>query len=295
MELLQEQLKAKKAGISYATLTVAETEGTSPWNVGKKMLLLEDGSTFGTLGGGRLERQALDEAARAIKDRESFFRRYVHTPTYEEPGLGCSFKVSLLVEVVGPSLQLVVCGAGHVGSAVLHLAKFLKFNTILMDNRHLDDIRKVVELADRFVPCEIFEKGILSEKIPDAAYYLCCAPTHTQDKSALKGALQKNFAYVGMLGSARKSKEMYRQLEEEGIGRDLLEQVHTPVGLDICDMSPEEVAFSVLAEILMIKNGGTGKPRRELGGTGITASLQRSFCEPTVEDDQHSKAGLRQK
>ncbi len=72
---------------------------------------------------------------------------------------------------------------------------------------------------------------------------------------------------MGMLGSAKKSREMYRQLEEEGINRELLNLVHTPVGLDICDMSPEEVAFSVMAEILMIKNHATGKPRKELAIT----------------------------
>ncbi len=267
MEILQEQLKARNAGIPHAILTVAETEGTSPCKVGKKMLLLEDGRTFGTIGGGELERKAVEEAANAIRNRKSFFKRYVQTPTHEEPGLGCSFKVSLLVEVIGPGLQLVVCGAGHVGNAVLRLARLLKFNTILIDSRQPDRVRKEIELADRFIPCETFEATILSERISDGAYYLCCAPTHTQDKSALKGALQKNFAYVGMLGSAKKSKEMYRQLEEEGISRDLLKQVRTPVGLDISDMSPEEVAFSVLAEILMIKNGGTGKPRRELAVT----------------------------
>ncbi|MGC8493687.1 MAG: XdhC family protein [Syntrophobacteraceae bacterium] len=264
MEILQEQLKARMAGISYAVLTVAETEGTSPCTIGKKMLLLEDGAVFGTIGGGRMERQALEEAARAIRNKESFFRRYVHTPTHEEPGLGCAFAVSLLVEVVAPDLQLVVCGAGHVGGAVLRLAKFLKFRTILIDNRPPELIGKVIESADRFIRCETMESGILNEPIPDGAYYLCCAPTHTQDKSALKGALQKNFAYVGMLGSAKKSKEMFRRLEEQGIGKHLCMQVHTPVGLDICDMSPEEVAFSVLAEILMVKNGRTGKPRREL-------------------------------
>lgn len=264
MEILQEQLKAKKAGISYAVLTVAETEGTSPFVVGKKMLLLEDGRTFGTIGGGELERQVLEEAVDAIRNKKSFFKRYVNMPaSYEEHGLGCSFKISLLVEVVGPNPQLVVCGAGHVGSAVLRFARLLKFNTILIDTRARDCLQKEVDLADCFIHCDSFETAILTEKISDGAYCLCCAPTHTQDKSALKGALQKNFAYVGMLGSAKKSKEIYRQLEEEGIGRNLLKQVYTPVGLDICNMSPEEVAFSILAEILMIKNGGSGKPRRE--------------------------------
>ncbi|KUO72431.1 MAG: xanthine dehydrogenase [Desulfosporosinus sp. BRH_c37] len=263
MKILEEQLKAEKEGISYALLTVAETEGTSPCKVGKKMLLLDDGTTFGTVGGGEFERQALEEAAQAIKDRQSFFKRYTHIPTYEEQGLGCSFQVSLLVEVVCPTLLLVVCGAGHVGSAVLRLARIVHFETILIDSRRPDQIQETIELADRFISCETFESGISSTSIHDGAYYLCCAPTHTQDKSALKGALQKNFAYVGMLGSIKKTKEIYLQLEQDGINRDLLEQVYTPVGLDICDMSPEEVAFSVLAEILMLKNGGTGRSRKD--------------------------------
>jgi len=86
---------------------------------------------------------------------------------------------------------------------------------------------------------------------------------NTQNKSALKGAMQKSFGYVGMLGSIKKTKDIYKQLDEKSISRELLEQVHTPVGLDIGDMSPEEVGFSILAEMLMIKNGGTGKPCKE--------------------------------
>lgn len=263
MRILQEQIKAKKAGIFYALLTVAETEGASPFKVGKKMLVFEDGRTFGTIGGGELERKVIEEVVQAIKERKSFFKKYTNIPTYEAPGLGCRFRVSLLVEVVSPCVQLVVCGAGHVGCAVLRLAKLLNFETTLIDHRQPDQIQDRIDLADHFIPSETFETAILNTEIHDGAYYFCCAPTHTQDKSALKGALQKKFAYVGMLGNKIKTKEMYRQLEEEGISQELLEQVHSPVGLDICDMSPEEVAFSVLAEILMIKNGGTGKPRKD--------------------------------
>jgi len=265
MEIIQKQLKAKKAGIAYALLTVAETEGTSPCKIGKKMLLLEDGTTFGTVGGGEFERQAIEEAKQAIKNRQSFFKRYTHTPTYEELGLGCAFKVSLLVDVVSPRLQLVVCNAGHVGTAVLRFAKLLNFENTLFDTRSTEEIQDKIELADHFISCDTFEECMLNTDIPDGAYYLCCASTHSQDKSALKGALQKPFAYVGMLGSFQKTKEMYKQLEAEGISRELLQQVHTPVGLDICDMSPEEVAFSILAEMLMIKNGGTGKQRKDRG------------------------------
>ncbi|KNZ43242.1 XdhC family protein [Acetobacterium bakii] len=263
MDILQEQLKAQKDGLSYAVLTVVETEGTSPCKVGKKILLLENGTTLGTIGGGQFEREAVEEAKQAIKDRRSYLKRYEHIPTYEATGLGCTFSVNLFVEVVNPGLQLVVCNAGHVGSAVLRMAKLLHFETILLDTRPPEQIPDQIELADRFISCEIFENGILEAEIPDGAFYVCCASTHTQDKSALKGALQRKFAYVGMLGSVKKTREMYKQLEDEGISRALLDQVHAPVGLDICDMSPEEVGFSILAEILMTKNDGTGMPCKE--------------------------------
>ena len=263
MDILQEQLRAKKAGMAYAVLTVVDTEGTSPSKIGKKILLLPDGTAMGTIGGGEFEREALRDAQAAIADKQSYFRRYEHRPTYEAEGLGCTFAVSLFVEVFTPRIPLVIFNAGHVGTAALRLAKFLHFETILLDLRPPEQIKEQIEMADRFIPCDNFEKAILEVDVPDGAYYLCCASTHTQDKAALKGALQKNFAYVGMLGSFKKTKEMYKQLEAEGISRELLAQVHTPVGLDICDMSPEEVGFSILAEILMVKNGGTGKPRKD--------------------------------
>jgi len=260
MDILEEQLKAKKAGLAYALLTVAESEGTSASKIGKKMLLLEDGRHFGTIGGGELEQQALQDAARAIKEKEGFFKRYA---CRTEGGEACSFEVSLLVEVVSPKPQFVVCGAGHVGSAALQLAKFLNFETTLIDTRQPEQIKKALEFTDHFIPCETFEEGVLSADIAEGAYYLCCAPTHQLDKSALKGVLQKNFKYAGMVGSPRKAQEIFQQLEKEGIGRELLQQVYTPVGLDICDMSPEQVAFSILAEILMIKNGGSGRSCRD--------------------------------
>lgn len=263
MKVLEEQLQAQREGMPYALLTVTETEGTSPCKVGKKMLLLKNGATFGTIGGGAFELQAIEEAKQAIKEGKSFHKRYDHLPTYEETGLGCTFSASVFVEVVSPRLQLVVCNGGHVGRSVLYFAKRLHFEITLIDMRPADQIPDMVALADHFVTCDSYEKGILETEIPDDAYYVCCASTHTQDKSALKGALQKKFAYIGMLGSVKKTIPMYEQLEAEGIDRALLEQVHTPVGLDICDPSPEEVAFSILAEILMIKNNGTGKPCRE--------------------------------
>jgi xanthine dehydrogenase accessory factor len=262
MDILEEQLKAQKSRTAYAVLTVAETEGTSAYTIGKKMLLFEDGKTVGTVGGGRVERLALDDALRAIQNRQSFYKWYEHNANGEAPGLGCTFKAALLVEVFNPKLQLVVCGAGHVGGSILRLAKMLPFETVLVDHRAALLIQDKIDLADVFINCNTYEEGVASSVILDGAFYVCCASTHTQDKSALKGALKRNFTYIGMLGSVQKREDIFTQLEEEGVGKGLLERVYAPVGLDICDISPIEVAFSILAEILMVKNQTNGLPRR---------------------------------
>lgn len=262
MDLLNEQLKAREKRISYAVLTVAETEGVSAYKIGKKMLLLENGTTYGTIGGGGVERQALDDAKEAIRNRQNFYKWYEHNADGEDPGLGCAYKAGLLVEVFNPKLQLVVCGAGHVGGAILQLSKTLPFETILIDNRPVSQIQDKIDLADVFIPCDTYEEGIADKNILDEAYYVCCASLHSQDKSAMKGALKKPFAYIGMLGSVQKREDIFGQLVEEGVDKRLFEKVYAPVGLDICDISPEEVALSILAEILMVKNQTNGLPRR---------------------------------
>lgn len=264
MDVFQAQLEAQKNGICCAMLTVVEAEGTSAFQVGKKMLLYEDGRSLGTIGGGTTEADALNDAAQAIKSRKSYLKKYIHSCGDEAPGLGCHFQISLFIETINPKVQFIVCGGGHVGGAALRLAKFLNFETILIDSRTVDQLENATPYADRLIINESFEAAVISARFSEEAYYLCSASSHTLDKSALKGILSKPFSYVGMLGNSKKKIEMFHQLEEEGINKELLDQVHTPVGLDICDMSPEEVAFSVMSEVLMIKNKGTGKSRMAL-------------------------------
>lgn len=258
--LFQEQMDAQKNGMSYAVLHVVKNEGTSPAIVGKKMLLLSNGKTFGTVGGGSYERCALEDAQRALSSGNSYLKEYHHIPKDEDPGLGCAFTAWLYVEIVRPAPMLVVCGGGHVGRCLLTLAKYAGFRTILLD---IYEACADNSDADMTFICTSYKEGILSADIPDDAYYFCGAGKHTEDKSALEGILKREFTYAGMLGSIKKAKEIFRQLAEMGYDTGLFKQVYTPVGLDICDMSPQEVAFSVMAEILMIKNNGSGRPRRE--------------------------------
>jgi xanthine dehydrogenase accessory factor len=223
------------------------------------MLLFADGQTFGTIGGGSYEREALCDARKAIACGSTYFKEYHHIPTDEDPGLGCTFKAWLYVEIVRPAPTLVVCGGGHVGQSLLTLAKFTGFRTVLCD---VCTTCAESGDADKVILCSSYKEGVLSPDIPDGAYYFCGAGRHTEDKEALEGILQRPFAYAGMLGSVKKAKEVLSQLADMGYDAALLTRIHAPVGLDICDMSPKEVAMSVMAEILMVKNNKTGLSRK---------------------------------
>lgn len=269
--LLQAQLDAQNGGIPYALLHVVKSEGTSPATSGKKMLLLGDGRTFGTIGGGSYEREALRDAQAAMSCGGTYFKEYHHVPTDEDPGLGCTFTALLYVEINRPAPTLVVCGGGHVGKSLLTLAKFTGFRTVLLDvSRSCAD----EGAADRVIVCENYRDYVLSADIPNGAYYFCGAGRHTEDKEALEGILRRDFAYAGMLGSVRKAQEVLSQLAGMGFSEELLSRVHAPVGLDICDMSPKEVALSVMAEILMVKNRKTGLPRGERRTNEKTEALE---------------------
>lgn len=250
MNILKAQYKAQQAGKRYALVTAVANSGGGTVIPGKKLLVFEDGSTLGTIGGGEIEYEIIKRARGAIAKGSSTELVSVESADF-------------LMESFGPDTTVVVMGAGHVGGAVLRAAKLLNFATVLIDNRPEEMIRDKVESADRFVSCDDYAEGLLSANIPDGAYYFCAAWSHEHDKKALGAALSKHAAYVGMVGSAEKIDRIFTALREEGVSDAKLEKVFAPVGLDICDGSPEEIGFAVVAEMLKIKNGGSGAHCRE--------------------------------
>lgn len=254
MELIQYQYEAERAGTPYVVMHVAESRGQTTYIPGKKMLLLQTGEQYGTVGGGALEARILEDGKQALASKTSQLKAYHHTPEYEEKGLGCDFHATIFFEVVYPNAFVVVCGGGHVGAEVLFHAKHLGFSTVLIDHRPKEELQKAMPYADYFYPCRDYEAGVLNAHIPGDAYYVCSASTHTQDKEALKGILQREFQYVGMLGSHRKAEAMFPKLEAEGISKEKLDQVFVPIGLDIADYSPQQVGLAIISEILMVKN-----------------------------------------
>lgn len=259
IDIVKEQMKAYEEHKNFAVVTIIEAAGSTPRRNGK-MIVFENGTTKGTIGGGAVELQAIRDAESCIKEGKNKNCTYKLTP---EMGMTCGGVVSVLIETfINPPL-LVMCGAGHVGGAVLKLASFLGFETLLVDDREERYIADKIALADRFVAADDFEKALREIDVPEQTYVVIATHGHKGDGEALFGILQKKVAYIGMIGSVRKIQTEFELMRSKGISDEELSAVYTPIGLDLGGENPEEIAFSIMAEIMKVKNGKSGKHLRE--------------------------------
>lgn len=241
-----------------ALCTVVKSEGSTPRHVGSKMLVYPDGKFIGTVGGGDLEHRVLDEAWMAISDGTP---RYLHynmaDPSRGDPGV-CGGQVEVFVEPILPAPTLVVIGAGHVGKAVVHLAKWLGFHVVVSDDRAEFCTPEATPGADEYLPIEM---GKLAEslRITNRTYLAVTSRGSGVDAHGLPPLLESEAAYIGVIGSKRRWATTVKALKEKGVKDELIAKVHSPIGLELQAETPEEIAVSIMAEVLMVRDKGTGR------------------------------------
>src|SRR5437868_10910515 len=244
-----------KHGERIAVATVVKTIGAAPCGVGTKLLVHADGSTSGSLSGAKVDAQAAQEAMQALREGHSHL---VHIHLDADQAVGsCGATLELFIEVLYPEPRLIIAGAGYVAQALARLASTLDFRIVVVDDRR--------DLADPIVFDETVQLtfGDIPETIhelePDESSWIVIVTRgHHLDKDALKAALETNAAYIGMIGSPSKVKRIFKDLLKEGIARERLEQVHAPIGLDLGAETPDEIALSIAAEMVMIRKQGSG-------------------------------------
>lgn len=253
-DLLQAQLEARQAGRDFAVATIAEALGSTPRTNGK-MIVYADGTTLGTVGGGAAELQVTKDAVAQIKRGCNVLHHYNVGAETADDGMQCGGKLSVLIEVYRANPLLVVVGGGHVGRCLIRVAKQTGFDVLLFDDRPAEAVPESAALADRFIRVTDFAQDICAADVPAGVYFVICGHSHADDGIALKAALTKQAAYVGMLGSRRKMEALFTMLREQGVTEAQLAAVHTPIGLDLGGETPPEIAIAILAEILQVKNG----------------------------------------
>jgi xanthine dehydrogenase accessory factor len=235
-----------------ALATVVRTRGASPREAGAKMLVYPDGSIVGTVGGGEMEMRVITEAQGALRDGKP---RYLDmTLSNEQRGdpLICGGEMEIFVEPITLAPTLVLVGAGHIGAAVAQLAQQTGFRVIVLDDRAEFVTAENFPHADERIAGDIV-KEIESLEITPQTYIVFVTRAHTLDAALLSAVVEKDAAYIGMLGSERRVLTVKNLLKQKGVSEAALARVHAPIGIEIHAETPQEIAVSIMAEIIQVK------------------------------------------
>jgi xanthine dehydrogenase accessory factor len=242
-------------GEPAALVTIVATTGSTPQRVGAKMLVFGDGRMVGTIGGGCYENDAFWKAREAITNRRPQLVHYELNDDFaQETGLICGGQMSVYIEPIEPSPELYVVGAGHVGFHLARLAHEVGFHV------HVVDDREKFANAERFpyaaeVVTEDIPAWIERANLPPHAYVVIVTRGHTNDLEALRRLAPLELRYLGLIGSRAKVARIYEALTADHMPAAVLKQVHAPIGLDIGAVTPQEIAVSILAELIAVKHG----------------------------------------
>ena len=242
-----------------ALCTIIRAQGSTPRHVSSKMLVFPDGNIIGTIGGGELESRVITEAQVAIEKGNPFILEYRMTdPEQGDPGV-CGGSLEIFVDPIKPKPNLVVVGAGHVGRAVAHLAHWLGFYVIVTDDRRELCTSELVPDGDEFFPVP-FSEFPDKINITPWTYIVLTTRSVDVDVQGLPALLKSPAAYIGIIGSKRRWETTQQKLLETGLTEKDLERVKSPIGLDLNAETPEEIAVSILAEIILLRQGEASKP-----------------------------------
>jgi xanthine dehydrogenase accessory factor len=246
-----------KRGERVAIATVVKTAGAAPCAVGSKMLVRADGTISGSFAGPKTDGRVAQEARQAIRDGHSYLT-HIHLDADQGEAVGsCGATLEVFFEVLRPEPRLIIAGAGYVAQALARLAAALDFRIVVVDDRR--DLADPIVFEDKVQLMFGDIPQTIHELEPDESSWIVIVTRgHHLDKDALKAALETNAAYIGMIGSPSKVKRIFKELLKEDISYERLEQVHAPIGLDLGAETPDEIALSIAAEMVMIRKKGSG-------------------------------------
>jgi xanthine dehydrogenase accessory factor len=248
--------EALKAGEEVALVTIVSANGSTPQRVGAKMLVYADGRIIGTIGGGCYENEALWTAREALKTRKAVTVKYELADDFAaESGLICGGQMEVFIEPIEPSPAVYILGAGHVGQFVGRVAHDAGFRVHVVDDREKFANRERFPEAAEIVVDDI-PTWLASTSLPASAYAVVVTRGHRHDLDALRALAPRNLRYLGLIGSRAKVKRIYDVLVEDGtVAVEQLAHVHAPIGLDIGAVTPQEIAVSIVAELIAVRRG----------------------------------------
>jgi xanthine dehydrogenase accessory factor len=253
MDLYDEIVRLRKLGQKCAIATIVQVNGSIPSYESAKILVREDGSFMGTVGGGCVEAEVWNAAREVIETEKPRHLTFSlgQDAAYDE-GLICGGQLNIFVEPVIPQPRALIFGGGHVSKSISKVATIAGFSTVIVDNR------EAFANAERFPEAEAtyaeeYEDVFPKLEVNSSTYLIIVTRGHRDDMRVLRWAVNTQARYIAMIGSKRKTISVVHELEKEGFSREVFEKVFAPMGLELGAETPEEIAISVVAEMIAIR------------------------------------------
>jgi xanthine dehydrogenase accessory factor len=233
-------------------VTVVATKGSVPRKAGAKMLIKEDGSFIGTVGGGSVEHAVKSKAVEILKSGVPQLLHFDLTGNEEGATMICGGQLDAFFEPITAQETLYLFGAGHIARATAAMGRLLGFHIVVIDPRPEYNNADYLPDADELI-AEDFNRAFTKLNIKPTDYIVIYTYAHTMDEECLHFALGTQAKYIGMIGSKKKVMEIKERLMKRGITQEQLDSVHSPIGIDINAETPDEISVSILAEIIKVR------------------------------------------
>lgn len=257
MDLFEEIVRMRRAGERGALATIVHTNGSIPSFESSRMLVREDGSITGTIGGGCVEADVW-AAAKEVIEKEAP-RKMVFNLNQEagyDSGLICGGTLEVFVEPILPQPVLYLFGAGHISGAVARIAHLSGFSITIVDDRESFANAERFPMASEVIAS--YEEAFSKIRPNASSYVVIVTRGHKDDMRVLEWAVRTDARYLGMIGSKRKVLAVYEALGKQGVPAEKFDRVHAPVGLEIGALTPEEIAVSIVAELIAVRRNAEG-------------------------------------
>lgn len=266
-KILKEIYESLRRGEKVSLATITDIKGSTPRKKGALMAVWEDGKILGSVGGGSLEHDVIEKAVNCIeKEEDEEFEFQLNDEG--DLHMQCGGEAKVYIKIFKPQPKLLIVGAGHIGVELFKLGKILDFYTVIFDDREEFANEKRFKGADEIIVGNIGE-DIVKYPINQNTYIVIITRGHKCDEDALKGVANTEAAYIGMIGSKKKTEHVMKNLMNQGIAREVLQNVYAPIGLNISSGEPNEIAFGIMSEILLIKNKGSLKHMKDIKKTNF--------------------------
>lgn len=253
MDIYEELVRLRRLGQKCALATIVQVNGSIPSFESAKMLVREDGSFVGTIGGGCVEAEVWNTAREVMEaEKPKHLNFTLGQDAAEDSGLICGGQLTVFVEPVVPQPKLLIFGAGHISKAISKIATIAGFGTIIIDNRAQFASRDRFPEADELHADE-YEEVFPKLTVNSTSYIVIVTRGHRDDMRVLRWAVTTQPRYIAMIGSRRKTIAVVKELERQGLPREAFERLFAPMGLEIGAITPEEIAVSVVAEMIAVR------------------------------------------